>query len=235
MFGAGDDDAGGVVGLHAAVEQMQRLADHPAVDHVVHGIALLVERLRIVRGVFGVHHLHHRYLLGLGAVFVHVAHEGGREVLARALPAIGAAVQRIAVDRRGRARAGAADTHLRVAVHRTEDRDALAHPGFHDADGDADQCLGRRPAAVHIHEEVQADAQIAGEKCRGRRIVARVGQHAVDVGWLQASVLHRGAHREGAHRACRLAGAARVSGLADANDRVFVAQIFWRCGIRVCR
>ena len=185
-FGAGDDDAGGVVGLHAAVEQMQRLADDPAVEHVIDRVALLVERLRIVRGVLGMHHLHHRHLLGLGAVLVHVAHEGGREHLARALPAIGAAVQRVAVDRRGGARAGAADAHLRIAVHRTEDRDALAHAGFHDADRDADQRLGRRAAAVHVHEEVQADAEIAGEERRRRRIVAGIGQHAVDVGRLQA-------------------------------------------------
>ena len=165
-FRTRDDDAGGVVGLHAAVEQMQRLADDAAVDHVVDGVALLVERLRIVRGVLGMHHLHHRHLLGLGAVLVHVAHERGREHLSRALPAIGAAVQRVAVDRCRGTRAGAADAHLRVAVHRTEDRDALAHAGFHDADRDTDQRLGGRAAAVHVHVEVQPDAEIAGKEWR---------------------------------------------------------------------
>ena len=38
----GDDDRGGVVGLHAAIQQMQRLADDAAAQHVVHRIALLV-------------------------------------------------------------------------------------------------------------------------------------------------------------------------------------------------
>ena len=235
MFRARDDDAGGVVGLHAAVEQVQRLADDAAVDHVVDGVALLVEGLRVVRGVLGMHHLHHRHLLGLGAVLVHVAHEGGREHLARALPAIGAAVQRIAVDRCRRPRAGAADAHLRVAVHRTEDRHALAHAGFHDADRDADQRLGGRAAAVHVHEEVQPDAEVAGEERRGRGIVARIGQHAVDVAGLQAGIQHRGAHGKGAHRARRLAGAAGVGGLADPDDRILVAQVLRRGGIGVCR
>ena len=61
----GDDDRGGVVGLDAAIQQMQRLADDPAAQHVIHRVALLVIRLRIVRCVLGVDHLHHRHLLRL--------------------------------------------------------------------------------------------------------------------------------------------------------------------------
>ena len=162
-FGAGDDDRGGVVGLHAAIQQMQRLADDPAAQHVVHRVALLVIGLRIVRRVLGMHHLHHRHLFRFGAVIVHVAHEGGREHLAGALPAIGAAVQLVAVDRCGRARAGAADAHLRIAVHRAEDRHAFAHAGLDHADGDADQRLGRGPAA-----DARPCRSSAGCRCRRR-------------------------------------------------------------------
>ena len=61
-------------------------------------------------------------------------------------------------------------------------------PGFDDADGDADQRLGRRAAAVHVHVEVQPDAEIAGDERRRRGVVAGIGQHAVDVGRLQAGV-----------------------------------------------
>ena len=50
---AGDDDAGGVVGLHAAVQQMQRLADDAGIDHVFHRDALLVIGLRVVGGMLG--------------------------------------------------------------------------------------------------------------------------------------------------------------------------------------
>src|SRR5579883_1128532 len=66
-LGAGDDDARGVVSLHAAIEKMQWLADHPAVDDVINRVAPLVESLRIVRSVFGMHDFDHRHLLGLGA------------------------------------------------------------------------------------------------------------------------------------------------------------------------
>ena len=124
--GAGDDDAGGVVGLDAAIEEVQRLADKAAVDHVVDREALLVIGLRVVRGVARVEHLHMRDLLRRRAVIVHVAHKGRRKALPGALPAIGAVVQHVAGDRRRRARAGAADADLREAVHRAEDRDRLA-------------------------------------------------------------------------------------------------------------
>jgi hypothetical protein len=42
------DDRGAVVGLDAAIEQMQRLADEAAVDHVLDREALLVIGLRVV-------------------------------------------------------------------------------------------------------------------------------------------------------------------------------------------
>ena len=49
--GAGHDQRSAVVGLDAAVQQMQRLADEAALQHIVNGEALLVEGLGIVRGM----------------------------------------------------------------------------------------------------------------------------------------------------------------------------------------
>ena len=82
-LGPGDDDRGGVVGLHAAIQQMQRLADDAAAQHLIHRVALLVVGLRVVRGVLGMHHLHHGHLFRPRAVVVHVPHEGRGENLAR--------------------------------------------------------------------------------------------------------------------------------------------------------
>src|SRR5581483_11082262 len=53
-LGAGDDDGRGVVGLHAAVEQVQRLADDAAGEHLLNRDALLIVGLRIVGGVLAV-------------------------------------------------------------------------------------------------------------------------------------------------------------------------------------
>ena len=143
--------------------QMMRLASTSSTRH-----ALLVVGLRVVGGVLAVRRPHGRHLRRRGAVVVHVAHEGRAEHLSGALPAIGAAVQHVARDRHGRARARAADAHLGEAVHGTEDGDGLAHAGLDHADGDADQRLGRRAAAEHVHVEVEADAEVAGYE-RGRR------------------------------------------------------------------
>ncbi len=112
-IGRGDDDAGGVIGLDAAIEEVQRLADKAAVDHVFDRKALLVIGLGIVRGMARMEHLHMRDLLRRRAVIVHVPHKGGGKALPGALPAIGAVVQHVA-PRRGAAehRAGAADADL---------------------------------------------------------------------------------------------------------------------------
>ena len=84
-------------------------------------------------------------------------------------------------------------------------------------------------------EEIQPDAQIAGKERGRRRIVARIGQHAINVGGLQAGILHGTAHRHGAHRPRAAPRATRIRRLADANDRVLVAQVFRCGGISVCR
>jgi hypothetical protein len=84
---------------------------------------------------------------GVVGEYSYVAHEGEAEHLPGALPAVGAGMQHVARDRRGRAGPGAADTHLGVAVHGTEDNDGLAHAGLDHAHRDADQRFRRRAAA----------------------------------------------------------------------------------------
>ena len=227
-LGAGDDDAGRVVGFDAAIQQVQRLADEAAVDDVLDREALLVIGLRVVRGVVAVKHLYVRHLLRRRAVIVHVAHKGRRKALPGALPAIGAVVQHVAANRRRRARSGAADAHLREAVHRAEDRDGLAAAGLDQPDRDADQRLGRGAAADHVHVEIEPDAEVAGDERGARRVAARIIEHAVDVGGLQPGIEDRVAHGPGAERPRRLVRASRVGRLADPDDRVFVAQIFRR-------
>ena len=147
---------------------MQRLADDAARQHVLHRHALLVVGLGVVGGVLAVRRSHGGHLRRRGAVVVHVAHEGGAEHLAGALPAVGAVVQHVARDRHRRAGTRAADAHLGVAVHGAEDDDGLAHAGLDHADGDADQRLGRGAAAEHVHVEVEADAEVAGDEGRRR-------------------------------------------------------------------
>ena len=205
---------------------MQRLADDAARQHVLHRQALLVVGLGVVGGVHAVRRAHGRHLRRRRAVVVHVAHEGGAEHLPGALPAVGAVVQVLARHRHRRARARAADAHLGVAVHGAEDDDGLAHAGLHHAHGDADQRLRRGAAAEHVHVEVEADAEVAGDEGREGRVARLVGQHAVDVGGLEPGILERVVHRPGAEPARGHAGAARVGGLAHADDGVLVSQIF---------
>ena len=212
-------------------KQMQRLADDAAVQHVLDREALLVIGLGVVGGVVAMRHLDHGDLLGPGAVIVHVAHKGRGEILSGALPAIGPVVQRVAADWRSRAHAGAADANLRIAVHRPENRHDLATAGLDQTDGDADQRLGRRAAADHVHIKIEAHAEIAGNEGRRSRVAARIVEHAVDIGGFEPRVEHRVPDRQGAQGPRRLSRAAGVGGLADPDDRVFVAQVFGGSGV----
>src|SRR6266481_9985837 len=122
----GHDDCGRIVGLDAAIQEVQRLADKAAAQHILDRKTLPVIGLGVVGGVVAVCHLDHRDLLGLGAVIVHVTHKGRREALPGTLPAVSAVVQHVAANRGGGACAGAADADLRIAVHRPKDRYDLA-------------------------------------------------------------------------------------------------------------
>src|SRR5712691_10197745 len=53
-LGGGDDDAGGIVRLHAAVEQVEGLADPSRAEHVLDGDALLQARLGVLGRVLAV-------------------------------------------------------------------------------------------------------------------------------------------------------------------------------------
>ena len=214
---------------------MQRLADHAAGQHVLHRDALLVVRLGVVGGVFGVDRLHVRHLFWRGAVVVHVAHEAVREILRRAALPEGAPEQRIAGERGTPAAApGAADANLRVAVHRAEDGHRLAQPRFDHPDGDAHQRLGGGATALAVHVEVQPNAEVASDGRGRHRVVAAVGEHPVDVLRGESSVFDGLAHRRGAKRPRRGAGAPRVASLAHPDDGVLAPQVLRRSGVDVC-
>src|SRR5439155_23816920 len=107
-----------------------------------------------------------------------------------------------------------------------EDRNRLAAARLDQADRDADQGLGRRAAADHVHVEIEADAEIAGDEGRRGRVAAGIVEHAVDVGGFQPGIEDRVPDRPSAERPRRLVRAAGVGGLAHPDDRVFVAQVF---------
>src|SRR5215469_585574 len=100
-LGGGHDDRGRIVGLDAAIQEVQRLADDAAVEHVFDGKALLVIGFWVIGGVMAMRHLDHRDLLGLRAVIVHVAHKSRGKILPGALPAVGTVVQHVADNRGG--------------------------------------------------------------------------------------------------------------------------------------
>ncbi len=158
------------------------------------------------------------------AMLVHVAHEGRREPLRRAEPAIGMGVKVVAADRRGRRAAGPADPVAGIPVHRAEDGDGLAHAGLDHPDGDADQRFRRRSAAMDVHEEVRADAEVRGDMGRGRGVVHRVGKHPVHLAGPEPRIRHRVPDGPGGQRPRRQPGAAGIGRLADADDRELVPQ-----------
>src|SRR5262245_16488800 len=86
---AADDDRGGIVRLHAAVEQVQWLANDPARQHSLDRYALFVIGLWVIGGMRAVGRAHRGYLRRRGAEIIHVPQEGEAEELARALPTVG--------------------------------------------------------------------------------------------------------------------------------------------------
>ena len=158
-------------------------------------------------------------------VLHHVAGEGEGEVLERAGKTVWTPQQ---IGRRyggRRSRPGAADTNLRVAVHRAKDRHRLAHARLDRADSEPDQRLGARPAARAVHVEVEPDAHVVCERGRGRRVAAVIAEHPVDVLRSQARVADRVEDGLSGERPCAAARSAGVVRLADTDDAVPVLEI----------
>ncbi len=186
----GHDEAGGVVGLQAAVEKVEGL-HHPARAHdVLHRHPLLHEGLGVLGGVLAVGDLHMGHLLGGGAVLVHVAHEGEGELLPGAGHPERTPGQVGPPDGRRRAHAGAADANLRVTVHGAEEGDRVAHAGLDRAHGQPDQRLCRGAPSHHVHEEVEADPQVAGHELGEAGVVVLIAHHAVDITVGEPGVRH---------------------------------------------
>ena len=169
-------------------------------------------------------HLDMSHLLRRSAIIVHMAHKRWGEFLSRALPAVTAFMQKF-VDHGGRgAGASAANAGLTVSVHRAEYGHGLAHACLNHAHSDTDQRLGRRPTAIYVHEKIQADTQIGGDKCGQGRIATRVAQHAIHLTRIQARINHGIAYGGDRHGSGCGVGTAQILGLAYTNDGVFFPQ-----------
>ncbi len=184
------------VALLAAVEQVQRLDDPPAVLVVLQRDRLLVEEsLGVVGRVVAVGHRHPAEVLAGGAGLVHVApaehgHPLGRcEQAERGVPA---EVRGLGVGRdRPVLHAGAEAVPGPLVEGPVDDhdiRDALGHRHGRLLD----RAAGRTAAVVDAGEELEvADAGQAGDLDLGVGVGGE-GDHAVDLGGLDACVLQRG-------------------------------------------
>ena len=220
-----NDDTGRVVRLKAAVQQVRaRLHDPARVHHVVHRNALLHQRLRVIARVVAVRNLDVRQVLARNAVLHHVPRECEREALHRARHAVCAPQQVRPANRRSRARARAADPHLRVPVHRAEYRHGIAHAGFDSADGKSDERLSARTAAGAVHIKVQPHPQVVHHRRRRRRIAPVIAQHPVHILRRQPRVVDGVAYSLHAQRPRAAPRRPAILRLSDANNCVLVFQ-----------
>src|SRR5262245_36765721 len=153
---------------------MQGDADDARVEDVFDRVAGFVKSLGVVGGVLAVRHLDVRDLFGGRAVIVHVAEESRSEHLACALPTVHPRMYLVARDGSRGTRTGATNTHLRVAVHGTENCHRLAHAGRDHPHGDTNERLGAGATTMYVHVEVQPDPEITGHECRKGRVVPGV-------------------------------------------------------------
>ena len=220
-----NDDAGRVVRLKAAVQQVRARLHYPArVHHVVNSNPLLHQRLRVVARVLAVSNLDVRQVLTRNAVLHHVPRESEREVLNRARHSVSALHQVRPADGRGSPRSRAANTHLRVAVHRPEYRHRVAHPGFDSADGKPDKRLSAGAAARAVHVEVQPHPQVVHHRRGGGRVAPVVTQHPVHILRRQPRVVYGVAYRLHSHRPRAAPRSATILRLSYAHNSVLVLQ-----------
>ena len=217
------------VALSVSRQQSKRVGagfDDPAgAENVVHRHALLHQGLGIIARVVAVGHLDVGEVFAGDSVLHHVARESKGEGLERAGEPVRTAQQVGGRNRRRRSRARAADSNLRVAVHRSEDRDRLAHASLYRADGKPDEGLAARSAAGAVHVEVEPDAHVVGEGGRGGRVAAVIAEHPIDVLRSQASVGHGVEDSLGRQRPGAAARSSAVVGFSDADNAVPVLEI----------
>ena len=221
-LGRDDHEGHGSVALLAAVEQVQRLGDHPRRLVVGQRDRLVVEEgVRVGRRMAPVRDRHPSEVLGRRAVLMHVTtclhgdRRGGRAQPHRVGPRV---VQPVGVHLRG-----GSDAELAEATARALVEPAVADHHVRDARGDGHRGLldGRArgaPAVVDPAEEPQLlHPQLAGDRnLRGG--VHRERRQAVHVGGGEAAVGQRGL--DGLDRELEL-GASRLLGelrRPDADD-----------------
>ncbi len=227
-LGGDDDERDRAVALLAAVEQVQRVDDHPRGLVVLDRDRLAVEeRVRVGRRVSPVGDRDRAEVGRGGAVLVHVAarlhrHGGrGRAEPHRVGPGV---VEAVGVDLGGRRERELAEARLRPLVEA-----AVADHDVGDPGRDRHRRLlhgraGRATAVVDPAEEAQLRyAELAGHRdLRGG--VHRERRQPVDVGGGQAAVGQRGPHRLDGELQLGSAGLLGELGRPDADDRRLAAE-----------
>ncbi len=179
--GRGQDQRAAAVGDEAALQDAERIGDHPRVQDVLDRDRRLHGGARILRRPFALHHRDHRDLLMGDAVGLHVAQHRNRKHAGRrrdAVRQLELSVQAVGADH---AR-GAAD--IRLAAFGMRDQHGLAQSGFDRGRGMADM----------QHEGAAADRGAVDPGRRDAEIMADLlrrldrGGKAVDVGQFQSGI-----------------------------------------------
>ena len=179
--GRGQDQRAAAVGDEAALQDAERIGDHPRIEHVLDRDRRLHGGARILRGPFALHHRDLGDLLMGDAVGLHVAQNGNRKHAGRRRDAVGQFELPVEAVRSDHAR-GTAD--VRFAAFGVRDQHGLAQAGLD---------RGRRVADMQ-HERTAADRGAVDPGRRDAEIMRDLlrrldrGGKAVDIGQFQSGI-----------------------------------------------
>ena len=239
-IGRGHDQRAAAVGDEAALQQPERIGDHPRVQYVLDGDRVLHHRARILRRPFALHHGHRGDLLVGDAVGLHEPQHRDRELARRPVDAVGRF--ELALQAVGGNRARQFADH-RLAALGVGDQHGLAEAGLDRRGGVADVQHERAAADGGAVDPGRRDAEIVGDLLRR----LHRGGDAVDVRQLQPGVGDRVERGVGVELDLRHVGNdAELGGLGGADDsnlitthdaypfagrncgRVRASSIFWK-------
>ena len=179
--GRGQDQRAAAVGDEAALQDAERIGDHPRIQHVLDRDRRLHGGARILRGPFPLHHGDHGDLLMGDAVGLHVAQHRDREHAGRAVDAERRLELAVQTVRRRRTRQFA---DHRLAAFGVRDQHGLAETGLDRGRRVADVQHERAAADGGAVDPGRRDAEIMGDLLRG----FHGGGDAVDVGEFQSGI-----------------------------------------------
>ena len=179
--GRGQDQRAAAIGDEAALQDAERIGDHPRVQHVLDRDRRLHRGARILRGPFALHHRDHGDLLMGDAVGLHVAQHRDRKHAGRAVDAERRLELAVEAVRRRRARQFA---DHRLAAFGMGDQHGLAEAGLDRRRGVADMQHERAAADRGAVDPGRRDAEVMGDLLRR----FHRGGDAVDVGEFQPGI-----------------------------------------------